>query len=125
MIGKGGETINKITSETGAEVDIKEDGLITIASPNGESIEKALNWIKSLVEEPEVGKVYEGKVVSIKDFGAFVNILPGVDGMVHISKLAEGRVNKVADVVKEGQSVRVKITGIDERGKINLTMIGL
>ncbi len=125
VIGKGGEVINKITSETGAEVDIKEDGLITVASPNGESIEKALAWIKSLVEEPEVGKIYEGKVVSIKDFGAFVNILPGIDGMVHISKLAEGRVAKVTDVVKEGQTVRVKITGIDERGKINLTMIGL
>ena len=125
VIGKGGEVINKITSETGAEVDIKEDGLITIASPNGESIEKALAWIKSLVEEPEVGKIYEGKVVSIKDFGAFVNILPGVDGMVHISKLADHRVAKVTDVVKEGQMVRVKITGIDERGKINLTMIGL
>ena len=125
VIGKGGEVINKITSETGAEVDIKEDGLITIASPNGESIEKALTWIKSLVEEPEVGKIYEGKVVSIKDFGAFVNILPGVDGMVHISKLADYRVAKVTDVVKEGQTVRVKITGIDERGKINLTMIGL
>ena len=125
VIGKGGEVINKITSETGAEVDIKEDGLITIASPDGVSIEKALNWIKSLVEEPEVGKIYEGKVVSIKDFGAFVNILPGVDGMVHISKLADHRVAKVTDVVKEGQTVRVKITGIDERGKINLTMIGL
>ena len=125
VIGKGGEVINKITSETGAEVDIKEDGLITIASPNGESIEKALNWIKSLVEEPEVGKIYQGKVVSIKDFGAFVNILPGIDGMVHISKLADHRVAKVTDVVKEGQTVRVKITGIDERGKINLTMIGL
>ena len=125
VIGKGGEVINKITSETGAEVDIKEDGLITIASPNGESIEKALNWIKSLVEEPEVGKIYQGKVVSIKDFGAFVNILPGIDGMVHISKLADHRVAKVTDVVKEGQTVRVKITDIDERGKINLTMIGL
>ncbi len=125
VIGKGGEMINKITSETGAEIDIKEDGLITVASPDGASIEKAMNWIKSLVEEPEVGKVYEGRVVSIKDFGAFVNILPGVDGMVHISKLAEGRVNKVTDVIKEGQTVRVKITGIDERGKINLTMIGL
>ena len=125
VIGKGGEMINKITSETGAEVDIKEDGLITVASPDAASIEKAMNWIKSLVEEPEVGKIYEGRVVSIKDFGAFVNILPGVDGMVHISKLAEGRVNKVTDVVKEGQTVRVKITGIDERGKINLTMIGL
>ena len=125
VIGKGGEVINKITSETGAEVDIKEDGLITIASPNSESIEKALAWIKSLVEEPEVGKIYQGRVVSIKDFGAFVNILPGIDGMVHISKLADHRVAKVTDVVKEGQTVRVKITGIDERGKINLTMIGL
>ena len=125
VIGKGGEVINKITQETGAEVDIKEDGLITIASPNGASIEKALNWIKSLVEEPEVGKIYQGKIVSIKDFGAFVNILPGVDGMVHISKLAEGRVAKVTDVVKEGQIVSVKIINIDERGKINLTMIGL
>lgn len=124
VIGKGGEVINKITSETGAEIDIKEDGLITVASPDGASIEKAINWIKSLTEEPEVGKIYEGKVVSIKDFGAFVNILPGVDGMVHISKLAESRVAKVTDVVKEGQTVRVKITGIDERGKINLTMIG-
>ena len=125
VIGKGGETINKITSETGAEVDIKEDGLITIASPNGEAIEKALAWIKSLVEEPEVGRTYTGTVVTIKDFGAFVNILPGVDGMVHISKLAKGRVGKVTDVVQEGQTVQVKITGIDERGKINLTMIGL
>ena len=125
VIGKGGETINKITSETGAEVDIKEDGLITIASPNGEAIEKALTWIKSLVEEPEVGRTYTGTVVTIKDFGAFVNILPGVDGMVHISKLAKGRVGKVTDVVQEGQTVQVKITGIDERGKINLTMIGL
>ena len=125
VIGKGGEVINKITAETGAEIDIKEDGLITVASPDGASIEKAINWIKSLVEEPEVGKIYKGRVVSIKDFGAFVNILPGVDGMVHISKLAEGRVAKVTDVVKEGQIVRVKIVGIDERGKINLTMIGL
>jgi len=123
IIGKGGETINKITSETGAEIDIKDDGLITVASADTKTIEKALNWIKSLVEEPEVGKTYEGKVVNIKDFGAFVNIMPGIDGMVHISKLAKGRVNKVEDVVKEGQTVRVKIIGIDERGKINLTMI--
>lgn len=123
VIGKGGEVINKITAETGAEIDIKEDGLITVASPDGASIEKAIEWIKALTEEPEVGKVYEGKVVSIKDFGAFVNILPGTDGMVHISKLANHRVEKVEDVVKEGQIVRVKIAGIDERGKINLTMI--
>lgn len=125
VIGKGGEVINKITSETGAEVDIKEDGLITIASPNGESIEKALNWIKSLVEEPEVGKIYEGKVVSIKDFGAFVNIMPGIDGMLHISQLSDKRVGKVTDVLKEGQTVRVKLTEIDNRGRLSLTMKGI
>ena len=122
VIGKGGEVINKITTETGAEIDIKEDGLITVASPNGESIEKALNWIRGLTEEPEVGRTYNGKVVSIKDFGAFVNILPGTDGMVHISQLAEGRVEKVTDVLHEGQEVRVKLTGIDERGRLSLSL---
>ena len=122
IIGKGGETINKITSETGAEIDIKEDGLVTVASPNGESIDRAVNWIRGLVEEPEVGKIYEGKVVSIKDFGAFVNIMPGIDGMVHISQLSSKRVKQVSDVIKEGQTVRVKIVGIDERGRISLSM---
>ena len=122
IIGKGGETINKITSETGAEIDIKEDGLVTVASPNGESIDRAMNWIRGLVEEPEVGKIYEGKVVSIKDFGAFVNIMPGIDGMVHISQLSSKRVKQVSDVIKEGQTVRVKIVGIDERGRISLSM---
>ena len=122
IIGKGGETINKITSETGAEIDIKEDGLVTVASPNGESIDRAVNWIRGLVEEPEVGKIYEGKVVSIKDFGAFVNIMPGIDGMVHISQLSSKRVKQVSDVIKEGQNVRVKIVGIDERGRISLSM---
>ena len=122
IIGKGGETINKITSETGAEIDIKEDGLVTVASPNGESIDRAVNWIRGLVEEPEVGKIYEGKVVSIKDFGAFVNIMPGIDGMVHISQLSSKRVKQVSDVIKEGQTVRVKIVGIDERGRISLSI---
>ena len=122
IIGKGGETINKITSETGAEIDIKEDGLVTVASPNGESIDRAVNWIRGLVEEPEVGKIYEGKVVSIKDFGAFVNIMTGIDGMVHISQLSSKRVKQVSDVIKEGQTVRVKIVGIDERGRISLSM---
>ena len=122
VIGKGGEMINKITSETGAEIDIKEDGLITVASPDGASIEKALNWIKSLTEEPEVGRIYEGKVVSIKDFGAFVNILPGIDGMVHISQLSTERVEKVTDVLSDGQIVKVKLTGIDERGRLSLSI---
>ncbi len=122
VIGKGGEMINKITAETGAEIDIKDDGLITVASPDGESIQKALDWIKSLTEEPEVGRVYEGKVVSIKDFGAFVNIMPGIDGMVHISQLSKERVEKVTDVLSEGQIVKVKLTGIDERGRLSLSL---
>lgn len=122
VIGKGGEVINKITSETGAEIDIKEDGLITVAASDTANIEKAINWIKSLTEEPEVGRVYEGKVVSIKDFGAFVNILPGIDGMVHISQLSDERVEKVEDVLSDGQIVKVKLTGIDERGRLSLSI---
>ena len=122
VIGKGGEVINKITSETGAEIDIKEDGLITVASSDAASIEKALNWIKGLTEEPEVGRIYEGKVVSIKDFGAFVNILPGTDGMVHISQLSNERVERVEDVLSEGEMIKVKLTGIDERGRLSLSI---
>lgn len=125
VIGKGGEVINKITAETGAMIDIKDDGLITVASPDGKTIEKALNWIRSLTEEPEVGKIYTGKVVTIKDFGAFVNILPGTDGMLHISQLSDKRVEKVTDVIKEGQMVKVKLSGIDEKGRLNLTMKGV
>ena len=122
VIGKGGEVINKITAETGAEIDIKDDGLITVAAADTSKIEKALEWIKSLTEEPEVGKTYDGKVVSIKDFGAFVNIMPGIDGMVHISQLSNERVEKVTDVLKEGQIVKVKLTGIDERGRLSLSV---
>ena len=122
VIGKGGEMINKITSETGAEIDIKDDGLITVASPNGEHIHKALDWIKSLTEEPEVGRTYTGTVVSIKDFGAFVNIMPGIDGMVHISKLSDKRVEKVTDVISEGQEVRVKLMEVDDRGRLSLSL---
>lgn len=125
VIGKGGETINKITAETGAMIDIKDDGLITVASPDGESIEKALEWIRGLTEEPEVGKLYTGKVVTIKDFGAFVNIMPGTDGMLHISQLSDQRVEKVTDVLKEGQMVTVKLSGIDEKGRLSLTMKGI
>lgn len=122
IIGKGGETINKITSETGAQVDIKDDGLVTIAAVDTESIEKALEWIKGLVEEPEVGKIYSGRVVKVMDFGAFVQFMPGVDGMVHISELAEGRVEKVTDVVNEGDEVKVKLMAIDDRGRMNLSI---
>ncbi len=122
VIGKGGEMINKITSETGAQIDIKDDGLITVAAVDSAAIEKALNWIKGLTEEPEVGRIYDGKVVSIKDFGAFINIMPGIDGMAHISELTNERVEKVEDVLKEGQMVKARLIGIDERGRLSLSL---
>ena len=125
IIGKGGEMINKITSETGATVDIVESGLVTVSSSDEVTIKKALDWIKTLVEEPEVGKVYVGKVVSIKDFGAFVNILPGIDGMLHISQMSDKRVAKVEDVVKMGQEVKVKLVAIDDKGRLSLSMKNL
>ncbi len=125
VIGKGGETINKITSETGATVDIAEDGLVTIAGTNAESINKAVEWVKSLTEEPEVGKIYTGKVVTIKDFGAFVNILPGIDGMLHISQISDQRLDKVTDALKVGQEIKVKLVAIDDKGKLSLSMKGV
>ena len=125
IIGKGGEMINKITTETGAEVNIEDDGLVTVAGTDAEKIKKALEWIKSLVEEPEVGKVYNGTVVTIKDFGAFVNILPGIDGMLHISQIREGkRLKSVDEVLKVGDKVKVRLVAIDH-GKLSLTMIGV
>lgn len=125
VIGKGGEMINKITSETGAGVDIAEDGLVTISGSNSESIEKALEWVKGLTEEPEVGKIYNGTVVNIKDFGAFVNILPGIDGMLHISQIVEGkRLKSVEEVLHVGDKVKVRLVAI-ERGKLSLSMIGV
>ncbi|MCQ2569203.1 MAG: polyribonucleotide nucleotidyltransferase [Candidatus Saccharibacteria bacterium] len=125
VIGKGGETINKITSETGAEINIEENGLITVAAADGEKIEKALNWIKSLVEEPEPGKIYKGKVVSIKDFGAFVNILPGIDGMLHISQISDKRLAKVTDALQIGDEINVRLDAIDEKGRLSLSMKGV
>ena len=122
IIGKGGEMINKITSETGATVDIADDGLVTIASSNGESIDKALAWIKSLVEEPEIGKIYTGTVVTIKEFGAFVNILPGIDGMLHISQISDKRIEKVEDVLHVGDQIRVRLEAIDDKGRLSLSM---
>jgi polyribonucleotide nucleotidyltransferase len=122
VIGKGGETIKKITAETGAQIDISDDGLITVAAVDTAAIEKAMNWIKGLTEEPEVGTIYEGKVVTIKEFGAFVNIMPGIDGMVHISELSDKRVEKVTDVLTEGQIVKVRLIGIDDRGRLSLSV---
>lgn len=122
IIGKGGETINKITSETGAMVDIDESGLVTVAGNDSKAIEAALEWIKSLVEEPEVGKIYDGTVVTIKDFGAFVNIMPGIDGMLHVSQISDKRVENVSDVLKVGQKVKVKLVAIDDKGRLSLSM---
>lgn len=125
VIGKGGEMINRITAETGAEVDIEDSGLVTIASSDATKIKKALDWIKSLVEEPEVGKIYKGTVISIKDFGAFVNIMPGVDGMLHISQITDKRLKKVTEVLHEGDEIRVRIIAIDDKGRISLSMRNL
>jgi polyribonucleotide nucleotidyltransferase len=123
IIGKGGEMIQRITGETGTEIDIKDDGTVMIASPDGDSIQKAKDWIFSIVEEPEVGRIYVDKpVVSVMDFGAFVQILPGKDGLVHVSEMAEERVNKPSDVVKEGDKVTVKLVAVDDRGRLQLSM---
>lgn len=126
VIGKGGENIQALTKETNTEIDINDDGIITIASPNLENIELAKQRIEQLTEEPKIGKEYRGKVVKIMEFGAFVNILPGIDGLVHISNLSPdgSRVEKVEDVVKEDQEVTVKIIDIDEKShKISLKLI--
>jgi polyribonucleotide nucleotidyltransferase len=123
VIGKGGETIQKITADTGAEIDIKDDGTIMIASPDGVSIEKAKQWIQDITEEPEVGRIYRDvPVVSVMDFGAFVQILPGKDGLVHVSEMKEERVEKPSDVVKEGDRVTVKLVAIDDRGRLQLSI---
>ena len=125
VIGKGGETINKITAETGAEINIEENGLITVAAADGDKIQKALDWIKSLVEEPEPGKIYKGKVVTIKDFGAFVNILPGIDGMLHISQISDKRLAKVTDALQVGDEINVRLDAIDDKGRLSLSMKGV
>jgi polyribonucleotide nucleotidyltransferase len=122
VIGTGGKVIREIVEKTGAKVDIQDDGTIKIASANGESIRAALKWIKSIVSEPEVNEIYEGKVVKIMEFGAFVNFFGARDGLVHVSELAQKRVNKVSDVVSEGQMVKVKFLGMDNRGKVRLSM---
>ena len=122
VIGKGGETINRIIAETGAEIDIKDEGIVMIFAPDQASIDAARKMVEDIVEEPEVGRVYEGKVVKLMDFGVFVNILPGTDGMVHVSEMAEERVENPADVVSEGDMVKVKLVAIDDRGRLNLSM---
>ncbi|MEE8548580.1 MAG: polyribonucleotide nucleotidyltransferase [Alphaproteobacteria bacterium] len=122
VIGTGGKIIREICEVTGAKIDIEDDGTIKVAAVDNEASEKAIEWIRSIVAEPEVGVIYSGKVVKVLDFGAFVNFLGTRDGLVHISELLPRRVNKVTDVVNEGDTVRVKVLGIDDRGKVRLSM---
>lgn len=122
IIGKGGETIQKITAETGTEIDIQDDGTVMIASKDKSSIDAAKQWIKDITARPEIGTVYKGTVVKVIEIGAFVQFLPGKDGMVHISELSENRVEKVTDVVNEGDEVTVKLIAIDDRGRYNLSI---
>lgn len=121
IIGPGGKTIRKIIDETGTVIDIEDDGEVKIASPDGSALEKALSMINALVEEPEVGKIYTGKVKRIVDFGAFVEILPGRDGLLHISEIENRRISSVRDVLKEGDQILVKVIGTEKDGKIRLS----
>ncbi len=122
VIGSGGKVIREIVEETGAKIDINDDGVIKVASSDAKSIEAALNWIKGIAAEPELGVIYDGTVVKTMDFGAFVNFFGPKDGLVHISQLAAERVNNTTDVVKEGDKVKVKVLGFDDRGKVRLSM---
>ena len=122
VIGTGGKVIREIVEKTGAKINIEDDGTVKIASADANSIKAAINWIKSIASEPEIGQIYDGTVVKVVDFGAFVNFFGSKDGLVHISQLSKGRVAKTSDVVKEGDKVKVKLLGFDERGKVRLSM---
>jgi polyribonucleotide nucleotidyltransferase len=122
VIGTGGKVIREIVEKTGAKINIEDDGTVKIASSDGAKIKAAVNWIKSIASEPEIGQIYDGTVVKTVEFGAFVNFFGSKDGLVHISQLAKGRVGKTTDVVKEGDKVKVKVLGYDDRGKVKLSM---
>jgi polyribonucleotide nucleotidyltransferase len=122
VIGTGGKVIREIVEKTGAKVNIEDDGTVKVASSDANSIKAAINWIKSIASDPEVGMIYDGTVVKTVDFGAFVNFFGSKDGLVHISQLGKGRVAKTTDVVKEGDKVKVKLMGFDDRGKVRLSM---
>jgi polyribonucleotide nucleotidyltransferase len=122
VIGTGGKVIREIVEKTGAKINVEDDGTVKVASASQEAIEAAIKWIKGLTSEPEIGQIYEGKVVKVMEFGAFVNFFGAKDGLVHVSQLARERVNKPSDVVKEGDVVKVKLLGFDDRGKVRLSM---
>ena len=122
VIGTGGKVIREITEQTGTKIDIEDDGTIKVAAVDAAAGQKAIDWIKGIVAEPEIGVIYNGKVVKVVEFGAFVNFLGSRDGLVHISELAPRRVAKVGDVVKEGDQVKVKVLGVDDRGKVRLSL---
>ncbi len=125
VIGPGGKVINKIIDQTGVKIDIEEDGRIIIATTDGEAGAKAKEMIENIVREVEVGEIYFGKVARVMNFGAFVELIPGKDGMVHISRLADHHVKKVEDEVKEGDMVLVKVIEIDSQNRVNLSRKGL
>jgi polyribonucleotide nucleotidyltransferase len=125
VIGSGGSVIREIVEKTGTKIDIEDDGTIKVAAVGSDAIQKAVDWIKGIVAEPEIGAVYDGTVVKVVEFGAFVNIMPKTDGLVHISELANRRVKTVDEVVKEGDKVKVKCIGVDDRGKIKLSIKAL
>ncbi|MDF0517454.1 polyribonucleotide nucleotidyltransferase [Bradyrhizobium yuanmingense] len=122
VIGTGGKVIREIVEKTGAKVNIEDDGTVKVASSDGEAMKAAIKWIKSIASDPEVGQIYDGTVVKVMEFGAFVNFFGSKDGLVHISQLAANRVQKTSDVVKEGDKVKVKLLGFDDRGKTRLSM---
>lgn len=122
VIGKGGATIRSITEETGASIDIDDDGTVRIYAANKEAADAAVNRVVEITAEIEVGRVYNGKVERIVDFGAFVNLLPGKDGLVHISQIADRRIENVTDVLKEGDYVHVKVLDVDARGRVKLSI---
>jgi polyribonucleotide nucleotidyltransferase len=123
IIGPGGKIIRRIIAETGAQVDVEDDGMVTISGTDEAGVQKAIDWVKGLTEEAEIGKEYDGEIVRIVPFGVFVNILPGKDGLVHISKLATGFLNHPEDVVKEGDKLKVKVTEVDDQGRVNLVPV--
>ena len=122
MIGPGGKVIRGLVEETGCKIDIEDDGTVLIASADGTAMEKAISMIQAITAEPEIGKIYDGVVRKIVEFGAFVEIMPGTDGLLHISQISNERIRRVEDVLHEGDEIKVKVLDVDRSGKIRLSM---